>query len=450
MRIERSEDGDEDPSQKPEADVGRTADAGHLESKRSSESAEANVEQAEPRTRNEYADRVRPQDSDSPSDPLPADQTTTERDGPEDVGTKVEQPEDERSQTPPSGEHPGEPQTLEQREGEQPPSPDDSRDTDQAHGPDNPLGEPVGLEERNYNTTDDELGEEFTYSNEPGGPVEDKPQDSETRGNDVLERLEKAHEADLATDHENTTDPDNKQWTAERNRIHGEIVSDLYDGASAVPCEYKAIIAGGLPGAGKTTVLTEQAGIDLSKYLTINPDDIKEVLASRDLIPEVEGLSPMEASDLAHEESSVIAKYLAHRAQAEGKNIIWDITMSRLESIQERIESLRASGYEQIDAIFVDIPIEVSIRRTQARHREGQERWQEGDGMGGRFVPPEIIRKQADPEWGSKNKRNFEGIKQSINNWAVLDNGVDGRRARLVDSNDSRKTSPNPHEERPK
>jgi hypothetical protein len=323
------------------------------------------------------------------------------------------------------------------------------QEIEQVRGPDNSPKKPVGREEGNYATADDEYGENPPDVNELAGSAETEPQDYETRSNDILDRLQKAHSADLATDHENTTDPDNTQWTAGRNRIHGEIVNDLYNQASAVPCEYKAIIAGGLPGAGKTTVLNEQADIDMSRYLIINPDDIKEVLARRDLIPKIEGLSPMEASDLAHEESSVIAKHLARRAQAEGKNIIWDITMSRLESTQERIDSLRASGYGQIDAIFIDIPIEVSIRRTQARHREDQERWQAGHGMGGRFVPQEIIQKQADPEWGSKNKKTFESIKPSINNWTVLDNGVDHRRARLVDSSDIHISSQNPQEESP-
>ncbi len=36
------------------------------------------------------------------------------------------------------------------------------------------------------------------------------------------------------------------------------IIDDLYAEAAAVPCEHKAIVAGGLAGAGKTTVLTEQ------------------------------------------------------------------------------------------------------------------------------------------------------------------------------------------------
>ena len=142
----------------------------------------------------------------------------------------------------------------------------------------------------------------------------------------------------------------------------------------------------------------------------------------------------MEASDLVHEESSIIAKQLAHRAQLDGKNLIWDITMSSQESTQERIDDLRSAGYNRIDAVFVDIPIETSIRRTQARHREGQDKWRAGEGLGGRYVPPEVILRQADPDWGSKNRKHFEAAKATVNNWIVLDNSVDGHHAIVVES----------------
>ena len=89
----------------------------------------------------------------------------------------------------------------------------------------------------------------------------------------------------------------------------------LYDAASGVPNDHKAIIAGGLAGAGKTTVLEKHAGIDRSQYLTINPDDIKAEMAKRGMVPKVDGLSPMEASDLIHEESSYMARQLATRAR---------------------------------------------------------------------------------------------------------------------------------------
>src|ERR1700733_5894838 len=149
---------------------------------------------------------------------------------------------------------------------------------------------------------------------------------------DVRARLASGDDSGLQTNHLHTVDEDRKIWTVERNRIQGELVADLYEEAKDVPCSARAIIAGGLPGSGKSTILSEQAGIDLSKYLTINPDDIKEKMAERGMIPHVKGLSPMEASHLAHEESSLIAKRLALRAVADRKNIIWDITMSSRES----------------------------------------------------------------------------------------------------------------------
>ena len=269
----------------------------------------------------------------------------------------------------------------------------------------------------------------------------------EERTSDVEDRLVKAHAADLASDHQHTTDPDRQQWTAERDRIHGEIVRDIYSEASSVPSEYRAIIAGGLGGAGKSTVLSAQLGIDRSQYLTINPDDIKEKMAGRGLVPEIEGLSPMEASDLVHEESSVIAKQLAHRAQLDGKNLIWDITMSSQESTQERIDDLRSAGYSRIDAVFVDIPIETSIERTQARHREGHDKWRRGEGLGGRYVPPEVILRQADPDWGSKNRKYFEAAKVTVDNWIELDNSVDDHHAVVVESSEPKYVSQESPEE---
>jgi hypothetical protein len=79
-------------------------------------------------------------------------------------------------------------------------------------------------------------------------------------------------------------------------------------------------------------VLEQYAGIDRSQYLTVNPDGLKEIMAARGGIPPVENLSPMEASDLVHEESSAVAKRLAAKARATGTNLIWDITMATEDS----------------------------------------------------------------------------------------------------------------------
>jgi predicted ABC-type ATPase len=250
---------------------------------------------------------------------------------------------------------------------------------------------------------------------------------------EVRDSLDKAQADGLSTDKRHTIDPAREIWSDERDLVHDSIISDLYAESSNVPCEFKAIIAGGLAGAGKTTVLESYADIDRSQYLTINPDDIKEELARRGLVPDVAGLSPMEASDLVHEESSYLARQLASRARADGKNIIWDITMSSRSSAEQRIDDLRADGYASIEGIFVDIPVDVSTRRTDARHREGQDKYRIGIGMGGRYIPPEVISAQADANWGSKNRRTFEELKPSCDRWTLYDNSVDDRDPVLAD-----------------
>ena len=249
---------------------------------------------------------------------------------------------------------------------------------------------------------------------------------------DVRRRLADARAAGLETECLYTMDPNHEFWSGEREAIHDAIIKDLYDRAADVACDGRAIVAGGLPGAGKTTVLRDRAGIDLSQYLMINPDNIKEYLAAAGLVPRVDGLTPMEATGLVHEEASHVAKRLARRAEADGKNVIWDVTLSKPESADKRIDALRAGGYSTVDGVFVDIPVELSVQRASARYREGHESYRRGDGLGGRVVPSEMIRAQADDLWGSRNHANFEAIKDRFDSWSLYDNSVDGEAPHLV------------------
>ncbi len=81
----------------------------------------------------------------------------------------------------------------------------------------------------------------------------------------------------------------------------------------------------------------------------------------------------MEASDLVHEESSHDRQATSPPRAGDGKNLIWDITMSSQASTEQRIDDLRSSGYTRIEGIFVDIPVETSVARADARHREGHD-----------------------------------------------------------------------------
>jgi predicted ABC-type ATPase len=250
----------------------------------------------------------------------------------------------------------------------------------------------------------------------------------------VVDGLENARAAGLTTEVLHSFGPDHQEWNIERTRLHKSILDEKWASATGVPCEGRAVIAGGLGGAGKTTVLEKFAQIDRAEYLTINPDEFKKDLAERGSLPEIPGLSPMEASSLAHEESSYLAKQLALRAYAERRNIIWDITMSSSESATRRVDELQDAGYSKIDGVFVDIPVEVSVARSEERHRRGCDLYRAGQGIGGRFVPPTVIRAQADTEFGSVNRQAFEALKNRFDEWSVYDNSVDHRDPVLVEA----------------
>jgi hypothetical protein len=248
----------------------------------------------------------------------------------------------------------------------------------------------------------------------------------------IRAQLAYAREHGLATD-ERFYNRTEGRWSADRQLVHRDVIDDLYAAAGDVPRGHKAIMAGGLGGAGKSTVLDKHAGIDRSQYLTINPDDIKEAMAKHGLIPELQGLSPLEASDLVHEESSHIAKLLAARAMKDGTNIIWDITMSSMSSTDQRLSDLEDARYA-VSGIFVHVDIDEAVRRADLRHRSGHERYRAGIGFGGRLVPPEVIEAQADPVWGSQNRRAFEQVKERFQDWAVYDNSDPGGDPVLVEA----------------
>lgn len=229
-------------------------------------------------------------------------------------------------------------------------------------------------------------------------------------------------------------------WRPARDRLHRELADELYAKAAHVPNNGEAVIAGGLGGAGKTTTLKGHAGIDPGNYLNINPDDIKEELAARGVIPDVPGaadLSPMERAALVHEESSRIAKLLAEKAYRDRKNVMWDITMSSESSVASRVDDMRGAGYGKITGVFVDIPVEVSVSRAMARYRRGVDDYHNGKGYGGRFVPPAVIRAQRSSSGGTVNRETFDKMRGTFDAWSVFDNSVDGRAPQRIAASDT-------------
>jgi hypothetical protein len=153
-------------------------------------------------------------------------------------------------------------------------------------------------------------------------------------------------------------------------------------------------MAGGLPEADKAAALA-RAQVDRRRYLTVSIDIILIAMAARRLIPAVQGLSPLEAADLTHAEAQFLAKRLALRAVADGRDLLLDISMASPVSAESWLDNLHRAGYT-VTGVFAGISIEESMRRSAVAHRRGQEEYRAGRGYGGRYIPPEAIRALAD------------------------------------------------------
>ncbi len=250
----------------------------------------------------------------------------------------------------------------------------------------------------------------------------------------LQKRIDKALADGLATDAQFSRDGKGEVWSPERAAIHDEIVEEVWQANfAAVPSDGKALFSGGLGGSGKGTVLGKLPGDVKSQYATIDPDGFKEALAARGLVPKVEGMAPMEGAGLIHEESSHLAKLIAERAMRERKNLIYDITMASEKSVTKKMALLEAAGYQAPSVVFVDVPIETSVERALSRHRNGMERYRNGEGLGGRYVAPSVIRGNVtDTEFNSNNRVVFEGLRPRLGAWSLYDNSVPGRQPVLL------------------
>jgi GNAT superfamily N-acetyltransferase/predicted ABC-type ATPase len=235
----------------------------------------------------------------------------------------------------------------------------------------------------------------------------------------------------LATDVRFHADTDST-FTPERTALQDAILKRMYAEAADVPNNRQSLMSGGLGGAGKSYVLSNHPDIDHSQYLTINPDVIKDELINAGMAPDIPGLTPLETAGLIHEESSKMAMRLARMAYLDGKNLIWDITMSKPSSVQDRIDMSREAGYS-IKGVFVSIPAHKSVESAMQRWADGLNDFNNGKGLGGRYVPPDLILGQADAANAAARSRNedtFSQMRAKMDDWELWDNS---KRAFLPD-----------------
>lgn len=170
---------------------------------------------------------------------------------------------------------------------------------------------------------------------------------------------------------------ENGQWTAERTKLHEDILNQLLAGKTPVRNPVARMMGGG-PASGKSVTL-DSGVVKLPKNsVHIDPDAIKSMLP--EYRASVEGGKKWAAS-FAHEESSYLSKQLAARASQRRMNLVLDGTGdSGIESLTRKVQSLRAGG-QRVVAEYVTVDTEVAVARAAARAART-----------GRVVPDSYIR----------------------------------------------------------
>lgn len=197
--------------------------------------------------------------------------------------------------------------------------------------------------------------------------------------------------------------------------------------ADRIPNEGRAAMMGGLAGSGKSFLRKGPHGkqLGLDNYLAIDPDDFKQKMAERGLTPQIPGLSPMESSTFVHQHSVELAEQLAHRAYSQGKNVLWDTTMTDPDALHGRIKDLRDKGYKEVNGVLADAPPEISRARVDERHQQGEDAYARGQGMGGRWLPTTLTNSTPPPSPGSgrhsQSGEIFDSAENHFDNTASFD-----------------------------
>lgn len=197
------------------------------------------------------------------------------------------------------------------------------------------------------------------------------------------------------------------QPNAERKVLHDEIVKEALARAEpAKPGEQKvAIMTMGGPASGKTSMLR---GIDDSKFVKVDPDDIKGKL------PEYQQATHPDATfrgaaAMAHEESSFLAKRVRDEAIDRGNHVIIDGTGANAEKFLATYQMLKDKGYE-VQVHMPHLSVEEGVSRALARAEKT-----------GRYVPKEFIQKAYE-----NINANAERIMAKVDNFHLYDASTKG------------------------
>ena len=167
----------------------------------------------------------------------------------------------------------------------------------------------------------------------------------------------------------------NGTLTKSRKKLHDDIINEIVNGGKvAKKGKQELLTTGGYPGSGKSTMLNQAFPGWKEKFVHLDADRVKELLAKAD------GVDLKWRAALYHVESKHVVKMITKRAIQENRHILYDATMKSTDKFIKAIEGYKNAGYK-VTGAFADLPIEQAMERAIARFF----------GSSGRFVDPLYI-----------------------------------------------------------
>ena len=200
--------------------------------------------------------------------------------------------------------------------------------------------------------------------------------------------------------------------SAERaHDVHEPIMREALNVPPAAPGEQKvAIMTMGAPASGKSSALR---GVDTSKFVKVDPDDIKTKLPEYQQATADKDNTYRGAAAMAHEESSDVAKRIMAQGIANGNHLIIDGTGSDAGKFIAKMNQLKAAGYH------------VHVTMPHVEEEEGISRLKSRAESTGRMVPEKFAR-----DAYKSIPSNFEKIAHQADSFKLYDNG--GAAPRIV------------------
>lgn len=194
------------------------------------------------------------------------------------------------------------------------------------------------------------------------------------------------------------------KYTDERQKLHDSIRDEyLSKGKINEDGKPELFLTGGLPGAGKSSILKKEMYDGYKeKFVIIDSDAIKEKLAAADGL---ENLGIHAAS--YHAEADDIISDIFSQAVERRMNIGLDGTMKNQKKMLDVVSNFKDMGYN-VEVAFVDLPPQKAMER-------GTERFVRG----GRFVDPVYIASN-----DHKNPATAQALKDHVDVYRFWNNDV--------------------------